>query len=253
MHKEIKNKISLDMILLFVLGINFILTVSNWHYIKFIPINFGLPRNFIFFYTFFILFIFYYIISKSKKINYNLRYYIKLCIIILLIFVFIIITGVYQILLRKKGADPIYVHDGILVSEQAIKYLDEGKNPYVENYKESFSYFIEKYGQRERDNPVWHHYVYLPYYFLFSWPFYKVSHYFFGFFDQRIVHIFIFIFSLILIYKIPKNKNKKLIALLLFAFNPLFFPGFLMVIMIFLFFLANFIYLFIDKKKIYLV
>lgn len=219
-----KNKVGLDFVLLAILVINFIWTSEKWHWLTFVPLTGNSPVNFYFFYFAFICLLIYFF-TGFLKINDHKKFYIKLTVILSLIFFLLISFCVYQIALRKMGASMFYTHDGIIQTEEAVKFLDQGKNPYAENYQPTvFGQFLNAYAGAQRENPAWYHYVYLPFYLLFSWPFYKVSHLLFGFFDERIILIIVFLASLAIIYKLPEKREKKLLGLIIFAFNPIFFP-----------------------------
>lgn len=121
-------------------------------------------------------------------------------------------------------SDPNLVHDGAMQTEEAIKLLLKGKNPYTETY---FGTPLEFRGiQRETNdiNPALYHLVYLPFTIIFSIPFYAISTFLAGNFDERIVYLFIFISFIALILKWQdQSLRRKLIFLFLFTVNPAFF------------------------------
>ena len=220
------KKVGLDFVLLVILVINFIWTTERWHWLSFIPLTGNSPVNFYFFYFVFVCIIIYFF-AGYLKIDDHKKFFIRLTIILLLIFFLLISFCVYQIALRKMGASMFYTHDGIIQTEEAVKFLDQGKNPYAENYQNTvFGQFLNAYAGGQRENPAWYHYVYPPFYILFSWPFYKIIYLLFGFFDQRIILILVFLASLPIMYKLPENREKKLLGLIIYAFNPIFFPWF---------------------------
>ena len=227
MLKIIKKRIGIDFLLLFILVINYLFTIERWHHIGYIPLQ-GPPENFYFFFFAVILIIIYFLISFSSKIEEKRKHYLKTVLVIVTIFVFIFSAIAYQIALRKISESSDFTHDGVIGTEEAIKFLDKGQNPYAVDYRNTaFGVFNDSYSDGLRDNPAWIHYVYLPFLPIFSLPFYKISEAFFSFYDQRMVYGLLFFLSLFLIYKLPEKKNKKIIGLLIFAFNPLFFPYFI--------------------------
>lgn len=220
-----KSKTSFDFLLLFLLAIYFVIISGSGDNKWFIPIQ-GSPVNFLFFFLAFFLLLGYFFINQAN-IKEETRHYAKLLIVGLLIFLMIFTTFIYQIVLRKMGANIVYTHDGAIQTEEAVKFLAQGKNPYAEDYRATpFGQFVDNFSQGQRDNPAWSHYVYLPFLPLFSLPFYALSQNIFNFYDQRIVYGLLFIIILFILYKIPGDKSKKLTGLMLFAFNPLFFPWF---------------------------
>ncbi|MFA5070287.1 MAG: hypothetical protein WC528_03315 [Patescibacteria group bacterium] len=164
----------------------------------------------------------YYFISQSK-IGDGKKHYIKLAIILVLIVSLVLFSLVHQIILRRQGADIHYTHDGAVQTEEASKFLAQGVDPYAADYRNTpFGHFIDTYSGGERENPAWTHYVYLPFLPVFSLPFQAVIKQIAGFFDQRMVYGLLFMASLFFIYKLPEEKDKKLIGLIIFAFNPIF-------------------------------
>lgn len=165
----------------------------------------------------------------------NKRWYkfsIKLSIVFfLIIFTYLVIVGNAILIRHQPGGDYLSVHDNPIQMEEAIKYLLNGKNPYVENY---FGTGLELWGggniilrsQALVENPALHHFVSLPFHLFFSTPFHVISNFFFGWHDQRFVYIFSFILTLFFLCKITKKNENKLLLLILIAFNPLFLSDF---------------------------
>lgn len=146
----------------------------------------------------------------------NLRQ--KRYLIWLIIFLTIGTAYFSSIVVRHQIAPEFGVHDIILQLESAIQFFLQGQNPYAMTY---FGTPLEKWHYSEKVvNPALYHFVMPPFYLLFSLPFYFLSISILGFFDGRLPLIFGFIGILVILSKWIKNKEKRNLALILFAFNP---------------------------------
>lgn len=133
----------------------------------------------------------------------------------------IVIGSAYfsAIIVRHRTA-PIYqIHDMPLQLESAIQFFLQGKNPYAVTY---FGTPLEQWHYSDTQaNPALYHFVMMPWYLLFSLPFYFISISLFGFFDARIPLLFLFSFLLFLAWRLKqKSWEKKHLFLILLAFNP---------------------------------
>lgn len=123
-----------------------------------------------------------------------------------------------SIIVRHQTA-PVYgVHDIILQLESAIQFFLSGQNPYAVTY---FSTPLEQWHYSPTEiNPALYHFVMPPFYFLFSLPFYFLSISIFGFFDGRMPLLFLFFTLLVMAAKLVKDPSRRLLFLILLAFNP---------------------------------
>jgi len=111
------------------------------------------------------------------------------------------------------------IHDGAIQTEDALRYLEEGKNPYLEDYEDTLLFL---YGPGETPiNPAIYHYVYLPGLFLISWPFRFLSLDLLGFYDQRIVCMFIYSAMVLILPLLATSPERKLSLLAAVGLNPL--------------------------------
>ncbi len=127
-------------------------------------------------------------------------------------------TAYSAIKLRHRLGNDYPVHDNPIQIEEGVKYLLQGKNPYSENYLNTP---LEAW-HNWKENPALYHFVTLPFYLLFSLLISLPANLIFGFFDERMVHIIVFLITISLIYKLVKPVSKKIFYLSLFSFNPLF-------------------------------
>lgn len=121
---------------------------------------------------------------------------------------------------RSRVAPVFGVHDIILQLEAAMRYLISGINPYRATY---FGTHMEAwhYAELGKDaiNPALYHFVMPPWYLLFSfffYPFVKI----FGFFDGRLPLLFTFFGTLTILALWIKDYQKKILAIIITAFNP---------------------------------
>lgn len=160
----------------------------------------------------------FYMIFDILKIPEKIYFLLKQIILWFLVIGVIGSAFVATIIVRHQTAPVYMVHDIILQQESAIRFLLDGKNPYALTY---FGTPLEQWHYSTTEiNPALYHFVMQPFYLLFALPFYFLSITFFGFFDGRIPLLFLFFLLLWLVSRLIKDPSKKLLALVLFAFNP---------------------------------
>jgi len=136
-----------------------------------------------------------------------------------LIIVLVIGAAFLAVVLVRHQTSPVYqVHDIVIQLESVIQFFLQGKNPYTSFY---FGTPLEEWHYAETAlNPALFHFVMMPWYFLFSLPFYFLSISFFGFFDGRLPLLFLFFFLLVLAWRLVKDNENRRLFLVLLAFNP---------------------------------
>lgn len=153
-------------------------------------------------------------------INIKPKTYSLLKTIFLWVTIVVVLGSVFSaVIIERHITHPIYkIHDMPLQQEIAMRFLLDGKNPYAENY---FGTFLEQWNYSESEkNPALYHFVLLPFYLLFAFPFYFFSNLTIGYFDARIPMIFLLLVILILASKLVKDNYKRSLFLILLAFNP---------------------------------
>lgn len=121
------------------------------------------------------------------------------------------------ILLREGSGPASYTHDGgVIQTEATIRYLFEGKNPYVEDYVHTpmAEWGISRY------RTALYHYPYLPWTFLASAPFYALGQAL-GFYDQRLVYALLWIVALALLPRLTQGAHRRLALVALLGLNPI--------------------------------
>jgi len=170
----------------------------------------------------FILFFLYFLSDHLLPPALNDR--VKTFIVMTCVGIFAIGAGVVYMMSRHLTQPYLFVHDGLIQTEEAIKFLLAGKNPYVENYTDTpMVYWKFQLGDLT-ENPALYHNPYLPFLFLFLLPFYLASQQLFGWFDGRMVFLPQFIVVLVLLARWVKDKRRRNALFLLIALNPFFTP-----------------------------
>lgn len=199
--------IKLDSVLLFSLAIPFIMTYR---------ISPGDTPFWLFGLIFLGLFV--YIVLDFLKLNLKRYYLLKQVVLWFLILAVLGSAFISTIIVRHQTA-PIYnIHDIVIQQEGAIRFLLDGKNPYSTTYFDTP--LVDWHYSEKEVNPALFHFVMQPFYLLFALPFYFFSNIFFGFFDGRMPLLFLFLSLLIMAAFLVKNNEKRLLFLILLAFNP---------------------------------
>lgn len=140
-------------------------------------------------------------------------------IILWFLIVGVIGSAIFSAIVVRHKTHPIYmIHDIVIQQESAIRFLLHGRNPYATTY---FDTPLAQWHYSDKDtNPALYHFVMEPFYLLFAIPFYLVSNQLFGFFDGRMPLFFLFFTMLFLAAKLVRDKGKRLLFIILLAFNP---------------------------------
>jgi len=159
-----------------------------------------------------------YIVLDLLKLNLKRYYFLKQIVLWSLIVVVIGSAFISAIIVRHQTS-PIYnIHDIVIQQESGIRFLLDGVNPYAVTY---FGTPLEQWNYSDIEvNPALYHFVMQPFYLIFALPFYFFSNLIFGFFDGRIPLLFLFLSLLIMVAYLIKDKEKRLLFLILLAFNP---------------------------------
>ncbi len=222
-----RNNLNLDSVLLLALIAPFIMTYR---------LGPG-ETPYWFFGVIFALLCLYLIINKKTRLD-------RVKNIFLWLIIGLVIGSAYfsAIVVRHRVAPVYQIHDMPLQLESAISKFLQGENPYTTTY---FNTPLESWHYSDKEiNPALFHFVMMPWYLLFSLPFYFISISLFGFFDGRLPLIFslpfyfisislfgffdgrlplIFLFGLLLILAwrlLKKQPNQRRLFLVLLAFNP---------------------------------
>ncbi len=151
-------------------------------------------------------------------------HHIKFFLLVLAVSLFAVGFTLTEIILRHNTAPYRYVHDGLIQTEEATKFLLVGKNPYVEDYTQTPMKDWDFRVENLRLNPALYHNAYLPFLFLFTAPFYVIINAWLGWFDGRIIFLPMFIGVLVILARWVSERGRKFALLLFVTLNPFFVP-----------------------------
>jgi hypothetical protein len=132
----------------------------------------------------------------------------------------LLFTG-FNIAQRRAEGPATHAHDGLIQTEIAIEYLLDGKNPYTENYLDTPMADFTGQEPPLTDAPLYHN-AYLPFLFIGSIPFYLLSQWAFGWYDQRFVYLLAYGVILLALPALVAKPRDKLALLIAFGLNFLF-------------------------------
>jgi len=152
---------------------------------------------------------------------------VKWTIIVTTITIIVVAPTVLAIWWRALTYPHLFVHDGLIQSEAATDFVLAAKNPYIENYLNTpmLLWPFDEGGLKE--NPALHSYPYLPLTFLFPLPVQALFKNNWGWFDQRVIYILVFIATLALSVTTTNTPFARLAIVQLLGLNPLFAPFFI--------------------------
>jgi hypothetical protein len=128
-----------------------------------------------------------------------------------------------EIQARHTTAPYAHIHDGAIQTEEAIRFLLAGKNPYVEDYTQTpMAQWPGYLGLAPHENIALFYLPYLPFTFLAPLPFYWLFHVITGFFDLRMYHLVLFVAWFLLLFQLKRDWEGKLALVILVTLNPLF-------------------------------
>ncbi len=168
------------------------------------------------------------LLAAAAIVTYTLSgsYRTRLLLVIMAVAAIAVAPVVLGIYLRHITAPYQFVHDGLIQTEEAVKFLLAGKNPYAEDYLGTpleYWWPAEVYGSL---NPAVFHLVYMPFLLLVSLPWYLLVNSTIGWFDERVVYLALFLLLLVLFPKLTKTRAKAFGMILVVGLNPLFVPFF---------------------------
>lgn len=149
------------------------------------------------------------------------QFRVKLVAVWISIIAFVILPTIVAIIYRQNTAPHLYVHDGAIQIEEAIKFMLAGKNPYVENYLATPMAQWPFHEPALDTNPALYHLPYLPGMLLISIPFYLLSQATLGWYDQRFVYLLMLFGLALLLLRTAQTPRAKLVTLIITLLNPL--------------------------------
>jgi hypothetical protein len=162
--------------------------------------------------------------GRSNKLTERGKQYIflvRLFILLLVVTMAVLLPTGLRVMQRLRDGPASNAHDGLIQTEEAVKFLLEGKNPYVEDYVDTP---MADFPGREpplTEAPLFH-FAYLPALVLLSAPFHAASQALMGWYDQRILYVLLFFGTLLLLPQLVDGRRRKLGLLAAFGLNFLF-------------------------------
>lgn len=131
-------------------------------------------------------------------------------------------TGVF-ILLRQINEPHEWIHDSALQTEEAMRMVARGGNPYVEDYRTT-PLADWDWNPGGHENPALDHYVYLPGMFLSGMPMFVVWEQMFGWYDQRLFQLIVLAGFVGLLLAVSRGRpHLQIVMLSATLLQPLFF------------------------------
>jgi hypothetical protein len=145
----------------------------------------------------------------------------RLTIVIFMVAVAVALPTALNIIWRLQDGPATHAHDGLIQTEEAIKFILHGQNPYTEDYVDTP---MADFPGREppiTDLPLYHN-PYLPFLFVGSIPFYLLSETFLGWYDQRLVFLAAYFVTLLLLAGLVNGRRQQLTAMIAVGLNFLY-------------------------------
>ncbi len=152
--------------------------------------------------------------SISDKKYYLFKYFLFWSVLLLAVGGAFVST----VIVRHNVAPVFQIHDIILQLEAAIRFFLDGINPWAATYHNTL--MASWHYSDTMVNPALYHFVMMPFYLLFSLPFYYLSNHSIGYFDGRIPLFILYFIMCISTFVFTKKPENKLLFTSLLALNP---------------------------------
>jgi hypothetical protein len=140
-----------------------------------------------------------------------------------ILFLFVVLPTIAAIVLRATGKPYTFVHDGVLMIEDAARKLLQGQNPYVADYLDTSLFYWPMI-----NNPALYHLTYFPLPFLVTVPFVGAFDRAGLFWDERFLYLPAFLATIAVLPALvpdrPGATAMRLSLVALVGLNPLLFP-----------------------------
>jgi hypothetical protein len=155
-----------------------------------------------------------YMIADFFVKNESRQHKIKMVLLVLLMVCIAIGPLLTAVNLRHNTKPNESITDSAVQTEEAVKMVLRGQNPYVEDY------YKTPLEPMDPKSPALKHYVYLPMTFLLPVPFYLISQGVLGWFDLRLVYMLFYILLVYSLTKLTENRVWQRCLIIVFALNP---------------------------------
>lgn len=142
---------------------------------------------------------------------------LKLALVLAIVASTVMIQSLYLILMRHATGPASFTHDGgVIQTEEAIKMLAQGRNPYAEDYLDTP---LAQWGLEKRT--ALYHCPYLPWTFLASLPVKALFDGLLGWYDQRFLYLALFALTLALLPGLASRWEEALLLTMTVGLNPI--------------------------------
>lgn len=142
---------------------------------------------------------------------------------LVLILLLVVAPASISIWTRHITGPHTHAHDSVIQTEEAIRFLLDGRNPYAVTYEGTpLSQWPD--WRRPYPNPALYNLVYFPFVFLVGVPFYLLFEATAGWFDYRILILLAFGITLWVVWKLSRDRLVGTIGLLAAGLSPLVAP-----------------------------
>jgi hypothetical protein len=146
----------------------------------------------------------------------RLVFRLKLTLLYLAVLFLLLIPAVQQMVCRQTEGQNLCVHDGLIQTEEAVRFLLRGQNPYSEDY---LGTPLEHAPFPRYPNPALYHLAYLPLTFLLHAPLASIGWHTLGWYDGRVLYIVLLLLSLPLGAALVVRKERKLSMIIVLGLN----------------------------------
>jgi len=155
------------------------------------------------------------------------QFAVKLIALVFVIVAFVVLPTMAAIVFRHNTAPYLYIHDGAIQTEEAIKFLLANENPYAESYAATpmAQWRFNESGVGR--NLAIDHLPYLPFTFLSAIPLYLVAQATLGWYDQRFVSLILLSLAVLMLLRVGRTPGEKLASITVLSLNPLSIPFFI--------------------------
>ena len=144
-------------------------------------------------------------------------YRVKLALIWAILLLTVFAPSIKMMLLRQGSGPASYSHDGgVIQTEATIDFLLSGRNPYVEDYTKTP---MAEWGLDL--HTALYHFPYLPWTLYFSLPFFQAGMALFGWFDERVVYLLLFVIMLLMAARMGASRGTRLALVMVLGLNPI--------------------------------
>ncbi|MCK4450512.1 MAG: hypothetical protein KAX26_07970 [Anaerolineae bacterium] len=141
--------------------------------------------------------------ARHRRVLFRL----KLALIFVAVLSLLLMPALEQMARRRAEGAHLCVHDGLIQTEEAVRLLLEGKNPYVEDYVGTP---LEQAPFPRSPNPALYHLAYLPLTFLLHLPLAFLGWHLWGWYDGRVLYVALLLLSLPLSATLARREERRL-------------------------------------------